>query len=277
MLFRPAPQDTSRPPIFNVPQVIVVLVAGLVTVHLARMALPDRFDLILFRELAYVPARIWAVLDPGVLARLTAIDTANADALERSQIARFLIGDGGLKPWTFLSYALLHGSMAHVGLNVLWLVAFGAPVARRFGPWRFLALLGIATVAGAVAQTIAHPREVQAIVGASAAVSGAMAAAVRFVFQPGENLGRRLDPEAEVLGRAPPLPLSRLLGSRQAVGFLAAWFVLNLLFGVLALPFGLSDQPIAWEAHIGGFLAGLLLFSALDPTLPVPEQTIAPQ
>ena len=129
---------------------------------------------------------------------------------------------GELKPWTFLTYGLLHGNLAHVGLNVLWLVALGAPVARRFGPWRFLALLAVTTVAGALAQTLVHARDVQAIVGASAAVSGTMAAAVRFIFQPGENLGPRPDAADEPLPRAPPLPLSGLFRNRQAVGFLAA-------------------------------------------------------
>jgi membrane associated rhomboid family serine protease len=44
--------------------------------------------------------------------------------------------------------------------------------------------------------------------------------------------------------------------------FLVVWFGINLLFGLI--PVG-TDQPVAWEAHMGGFLAGLLLFSFFDP------------
>jgi membrane associated rhomboid family serine protease len=47
--------------------------------------------------------------------------------------------------------------------------------------------------------------------------------------------------------------------------FLGLWFATNLLFGVAAVPLGIVDTSIAWEAHIGGFLVGLLLFPLLDP------------
>jgi membrane associated rhomboid family serine protease len=155
-------------------------------------------------------------------------------------------------------------------MNALWLVAFGAPVARRFGPWRFLALLAVASVAGAIAQTLADPFSVVPIIGASAAVSGAVGAALRFVFQPGENLGPATaadaDPEAPLpRSPAPPLPLVATFGNRQVVTFLVVWFVVNFLFGILAEPLHVTDQAIAWEAHIGGFLVGLLLFQAFDP------------
>jgi membrane associated rhomboid family serine protease len=49
------------------------------------------------------------------------------------------------------------------------------------------------------------------------------------------------------------------------VSFLIAWFGLNFLFGFVSVP-GVSDgMSVAWEAHLGGFLAGLLLFDAFDP------------
>ncbi|MBV8567687.1 MAG: rhomboid family intramembrane serine protease, partial [Methylobacteriaceae bacterium] len=118
------------------------------------------------------------------------------------------------------------------------------------------------------AHAIAHPQAFEPIIGASAAVAGTVAAAVRFVFQPGESLGLRRD-EGELLGaRAPipPLPLTKLFRDRQVVGFLGVWFILNFFVGILAVPLGVTEQAIAWEAHIGGFLAGLLLFSAFDPS-----------
>ena len=65
--------------------------------------------------------------------------------------------------------------------------------------------------------------------------------------------------------RQPAVRIGRVLTDRRAMPFIALWFGVNFLFGVGAQPLGLSDNPVAWEAHIGGFLAGLLLFAAFDP------------
>ena len=58
---------------------------------------------------------------------------------------------------------------------------------------------------------------------------------------------------------------------RRAVTFLIAWFGTNLLFGLGSMSLGLSSGPIAWQAHIGGFCAGLLLFPLFDGPM-VPEE-----
>jgi membrane associated rhomboid family serine protease len=50
--------------------------------------------------------------------------------------------------------------------------------------------------------------------------------------------------------------------------FLAVWMGLNALFGFGTLSFGEAGQQIAWQAHIGGFVAGLLFFAAFDPAPP---------
>jgi membrane associated rhomboid family serine protease len=252
--------------------VILVSVGVLAAVQVLRLLLTPEADWSLVREFAFVPARIWLVLDPHALAAQLAMPPHDDAALQRAELAEFFVAHGGLKPWTLLTYALLHGGFAHLGMNALWLVAFGAPVARRFGPWRFLALLAVASAAGAIAQTVAVPFGVVPIIGASAAVSGAVGAAIRFVFQPGENLGPIRAPDAEPgapLPRspAPPLPLVATFGNRQVVTFLVVWFVVNFLFGILAEPLHVTDQAIAWEAHIGGFLAGLLLFQLFDRRL----------
>jgi membrane associated rhomboid family serine protease len=103
------------------------------------------------------------------------------------------------------------------------------------------------------------------MVGASAAISGAMAAAMRFAFQRGGPLGPfRGNDEAAY--RVPATPLSVLLRDRRFVVFLIVWFGVNLLFGLGIVPLpGEGDMPIAWEAHIGGFLAGLVSFALFDP------------
>jgi membrane associated rhomboid family serine protease len=49
------------------------------------------------------------------------------------------------------------------------------------------------------------------------------------------------------------------------LGFLVVWFGINIIFGVASIAIGTDGGSVAWQAHIGGFLAGLLLFSLFDP------------
>src|SRR5256885_7079697 len=86
--------------------------------------------------------------------------------------------------WTFLTYAFIHGNLMHLGFNGVWLLAFGTPVARRFGPLRFLIFFLFSAAVGAALHLAVHSGERLPMVGASAAISGAIAAAMRFPFQP---------------------------------------------------------------------------------------------
>jgi membrane associated rhomboid family serine protease len=65
----------------------------------------------------------------------------------------------------------------------------------------------------------------------------------------------------------PAAPLAVALRDMRIVVFLASWFGLNLLFGLGTLAIVGAEQSIAWQAHIGGFLAGLLLFPLFDPVV----------
>ena len=51
----------------------------------------------------------------------------------------------------------------------------------------------------------------------------------------------------------------------RVLGFLAVWFGINIIFGVGSIAIGADGASVAWQAHIGGFLAGLMLFSLFDP------------
>jgi membrane associated rhomboid family serine protease len=108
------------------------------------------------------------------------------------------------------------------------------------------------------------------MIGASAAISGTMAAAMRFAFQRGGPLGLMGRADASSY-RVPAIPLRGVLSDARVMLFLVVWFGINILFGAGSLPITGGDQPVAWEAHIGGFLAGLLLFSWFDPTPHLPQ------
>jgi membrane associated rhomboid family serine protease len=70
----------------------------------------------------------------------------------------------------------------------------------------------------------------------------------------------------------PALPLAGVFRDGRALTFLLTWFGCNILFGAFATPLGIGDATVAWEAHIGGFLFGLLAFALFDPT---PDQSLA--
>jgi len=236
-----------REPILNVPAVVVALLLLLAGIHAVRVFfLSDDTDRVLVWSLAFVPARYDA--------------SALTDGL--------LPGGWGAEIWSFVTYALLHADLTHLGFNAVWLLAFASPVARRFGMRRFLAFFAATIAAGALAYLLAHAGALAPMIGASAGISGMMGAATRFVFQPGGSLDiwRRDRENADLV---PASRLSVALRNPRVLTFLGVWFGLNLLFGLGSVSFLVGeDQSVAWEAHVGGFVAGLLLFSAFDPVHP---------
>jgi membrane associated rhomboid family serine protease len=225
----------------NVPGVVTGLVATFAVIHALRVwVLTPRGYLELLKQFSFVPARYESAAQCGVPDRFA------------------------VKAWTFVSYAFLHGDLTHIGVNVVWFLAFGSPVARRFGALRFLLFFAVTAAAGAVAHLVAHPNECLPMVGASAAISGCMAAAIRFVFQAGGPLGLWRTHEAHAY-HVPAAPLKAALTDPRILAFLIVWFGLNLLLGLGSLSLLGENQQLAWEAHIGGFLAGLILFPWFDP------------
>lgn len=180
----------------------------------------------------------------------------------------FFPGGGLARLWSPLTYAFLHADFVHLGVNVVWMAAFGGAVARRFGPARFLLLSALSAVAGIALHYVLHSEDPGLVIGASGAVSGMMAAAIRFAFSPGGPLAGGKGPRAYYVQ---PQRLAQILRNPRAMVFILVWFVVNLLFGMAGDLIPGVSGPIAWEAHIGGFAAGLLLFPLLDPAHP-PEQ-----
>jgi membrane associated rhomboid family serine protease len=238
----------ARERAFNVPAVVLALLAllGIIHVLLAFLLTVEQTNYVL-SLFAFIPARYSAAALGGAM----------------------LPGGWGADVWTFVSYALIHADLNHLFFNAVWLLAFGTPVARRFGTLRFLALLALAAAAGAAAHLATHFGERLVMIGASAAISGAMAAAIRFVFARGGPLGL-LGGRADAY-RVAALPLLVSLRDPRVLAFLLAWFGVNLLFGLGSFALPGTPQAVAWEAHIGGFLAGLLAFAAFDP-VPAADQ-----
>ena len=126
-------------------------------------------------------------------------------------------GGSPAKVWSFVTYSLLHANLSHIGFNVLWLLPFGSAVARRFGAARFFLFMAVTAIAGALAHLITHEHEVAPMIGASASVSGAMAAAIRFAFARGSFLSFRRG-DADAAAQVPALSLSRALRNPRVLG-----------------------------------------------------------
>ena len=262
--------------IFNVPTVVLGLVGLLVVIQAILGAVPPLTQFKILAQFAFVPGRFTFAFDPGLVEAALNRGSRESD----TELATFFLGDGQPLWWTPLTYAFLHGGWAHVGMNSLWLVAFGSAVARRFGTARFLSFCAVTAVAGALMHFLTHVADLQPVIGASAVVSGAMAAVVRFAFQPGAPLGAALgfsDRRADLFYRLPALPLREVASNRNALTFLGIWFLANFLTGIFPATMGMTDATIAWEAHIGGFLVGFLGFKWFDPPAPMtPLEKAAP-
>jgi membrane associated rhomboid family serine protease len=201
-----------RERMLNVPAAVVVLLAVLALVQLVLMfaLTPEQTTefLLLF---AFIPARYDASVLPD------------------------LVWPGGWAAdvWTFVTYALIHADLSHLLFNAVWLLAFGSPVAQRFGPLRFMTFMALTAAAGAAVHLVTHFGELLPMVGASAAISGAMAAATRFVFQRGGPLEFWRD--RTEASRVPAAPLADSLRDARVLAFLAVWFGVNILFGAFSV------------------------------------------
>src|SRR5262249_62358820 len=129
----------------------------------------------------------------------------------------------------------------------------GTRVRRR---WRALGsriFLAARAPAGSAADLASHFGEAVPSIGASAAISGTMAASLRFLFQPrGPIDALRQGDEPDY--RVPAAPLSAMWRDRRVLAFLAAWFAITLLFGLSTITMPGVTSNIGWQGHLGGCL-----------------------
>jgi membrane associated rhomboid family serine protease len=218
-------------PFLRLPMGVGILAGFLLALYAAQSFAPPALYDYVIGNYAFIPARY----SPAFL------QAHNADG--GSPIARAL---------PFVTYIFLHGSWTHVIINTVWLLAFGPVVSRRFGVLRFLAFFLLCGIAGAAVQLACSWGSTDPIVGASAAISGLMGAAFRLLGRDGGGVFR-------------PQPMAPIF-SRQILLVSAVWVVINVVAGVTGLGTpGPGVQLIAWQAHLGGYAAGLLLARLFDP------------
>ncbi|WP_420960125.1 rhomboid family intramembrane serine protease [Brucella sp. IR073] len=231
-------QARTSEPVFNIPGIILIFIALCVAAYLAQnYVLDSGQNLWVMVNLAFWPVR-------------------------------FSLAGGFADPaaWgSAVTYSFLHGGFAHIAVNMVWLAAFGSPLAGRIGTVRMVIFWIVTSIAAAFAQYIVDPAMAAPLVGASGVISGMMGAAARYGFRRVPEPSHRN--RSEFAG--PLLPIGAALTSRTVLTFLAVWFITNLLVGLVSLTPSVEAANIAWEAHIGGFIVGFLGIGLLDRPSPL--------
>ncbi|MBI3303988.1 MAG: rhomboid family intramembrane serine protease [Deltaproteobacteria bacterium] len=141
----------------------------------------------------------------------------------------------------------LHGTWLHLFGNLLFLHIFGGNVEDRLGHLRYLCFYCLGGVVAVLVQTYVSPFAHTPMIGASGAIATVIGA--YFVFYPA----------ARVLTVVPLLFSFRMVRV-PAVCYVLLWLLLQVLFGMSVLSAEGQDLPgVAWWAHVGGFVAGVVL------------------
>jgi membrane associated rhomboid family serine protease len=225
---------------FNAPAVVIGLLAAMVALHLGRQALSAPADDWLVLVLAFIPVRYSALMTdlPG----------------------------GVLSAWASpLTHMFVHGDATHLVLNGASLLAFGSILARRIGGWRFIAFTAWSGLCGALLFYAFNPDLPAPMIGASGAIAGHMAAALLLMFSAADTAPNGY--AGELIRRAPHrialMSLKQALLDRRVQSVTGVWLAMNLLayFGLGGLA---PSGGIAWEAHLGGYFAGLFTLGWFD-------------
>ena len=142
-----------------------------------------------------------------------------------------------------VAYQFMHGGWLHIGSNMLYLWVFGDNIEDRVGHFKYLVFYLLMGGLAAFAQVALDPASSVPIIGASGAVAGVLGAYLVSC------------PRARVLALI-PIFIIFTVAEIPAVFFLGFWFLLQLFQGVASIG---ATVSIAWWAHIGGFVAGMIL------------------
>jgi membrane associated rhomboid family serine protease len=212
------------------PWINLSLIAANVLVFLYELSLGARIEPFLDRW-GVVPARVSAAL---------------AGAAEPAVL------------WTLLTAMFLHAGWLHIGGNLLFLWIFGDNVEDRLGHALYLLFYLACGVAANLVQVYVDPASRIAAIGASGAIAGVLGA-YAFTF-PGASVSVIL-----------PIFLFFWVVDVPALIMIGIWFVSQFFSGIASLADASSPAGgVAWWAHVGGFIAGVLLMLLLPKQPPVP-------
>jgi membrane associated rhomboid family serine protease len=149
------------------------------------------------------------------------------------------------KPWTLITYIFIHGGWLHITGNMIYLWVFGDNVEDRLGHFKYLLFFITAGVFAGLTQAFVSflfGNPYVPLIGASGAIAGVLGAYMYYF------------PYARVFGLIPVF-IFLIPVEWSAAVFIGFWFLLQIINGVLFLPYA-HEGGVAWFAHIGGFLIG---------------------
>jgi membrane associated rhomboid family serine protease len=208
---RQGPGRGSHERAINLPPALMWLIGINLAVHLVRQVLSEQADQSLVLALGLVPAAYTG--EPA--------------------------GDWWSLLLAPITYQFIHGGWIHLGVNMITLAAFGAPVERLLGVRRFVIFYLSAGIVAGFIHVMFFPDSPDPVVGASGAISGVFGAVLMALRHVG-----RLNSLLPVAG---------------------IWIALNVVFGLWGGGPGTGGEPVAWTAHIGGFVYGLAAFRFFLP------------
>ncbi len=152
---------------------------------------------------------------------------------------------------SFFTNMFLHGGWLHLISNMWFLFIFGDNVEDRMGKVRYFLFYILCGLIASVTHFILHRNSAVPAIGASGAISGVMAAYM-IMF-----------PKSTIISLVPIIIIPLFLPI-PAIIFIGLWFLGQLLSGTSSLMLSESATGIAFWAHIGGFIGGLLLYRYFD-------------
>ncbi len=168
-----------------------------------------------------------------------------------SNVDRIPLADAGWVPLTLVTGIFLHGGWFHLGSNMLFLWIFGDNVEDRLGHGRYLLFYLLCGLLASLAHFCVHPDSSLPTVGASGAVAGVLGAYLL------------LFPRARIRTIVVVIIFIQII-HLPAWFLITIWIITQILSAYTELS-GAQAAGVAWFAHIGGFVAGILLIMALKP------------
>jgi len=186
------------------------------------------------------------LINVGVYFYLSQNPVMNVQAIQQYALVPADIA-AGRHLGTLITSMFLHASLLHVGGNMLFLWIFGNNVEDQLGEIKYLALYFASGIGGSLLQVFVDPTSTIPTLGASGAISGVLAAYVLYF------------PSARVLTYIAPIFIVTL----RAFFFIGYWILLQAFQAFLNI--GITGGGVAFYAHLGGFVTGLILAFLLRP------------
>jgi rhomboid family protein len=234
----PIGDEDTGPPGFPIVNIAIIVLN--VLVFLYQLVNPDFTN-----GYSTVPAEITMGKDLVGTFSVTAPDGSSVQIVE---------APGPMPIWlTLFTSMFMHGGWLHIGGNMLFLFIFGDNVEKTFGSIKYLIFYLFCGIVAALAQVYTDPTSIIPSLGASGAISGVLAAYL--VWFP-TNRVRVLLTLGIILLRPIMVPAILMIG---------VWALLQFINGLGAIAVSEQTSGVAYWAHIGGFIAGLVIAFAAKP------------